>query len=108
MKIVLLIGKIESPTVVRRKLPVEFGNTTLSVVSIQATFDRFRQNGTVEDRERSGRPSKMTEEKIDEVRDVVQNESNPSVYVVATACSIPPTTTYKIMTKYLSLEPYKV
>ena len=57
---------------------------------------------------RSGRPSKITEEKVDEVRDVIQNEPQSSVRVVATACSIPPTTTHRIMTEYLSLKPYKV
>jgi hypothetical protein len=108
IKIVLLMAKFESPTVVRRKLQIEFGNKTPSVVSIQATFERFCETGTVEDRERSGRPSTISEEKIDEVRDVIESEPHPSVRVVATACSIPPTTAHRIMTEYLSLKPYKV
>lgn len=108
IKIVLLMAKFESSTIVRRKLQVEFGNKTPSVVSIQATFERFCETGTVEDRERSGRPSKITEEKIDEVYDVLQNEPQSSVRVVATACSIRPTTAHKIMTEYLSMKPYKM
>ncbi|CAF1525998.1 unnamed protein product [Rotaria magnacalcarata] len=80
IKIVLLMVKFESSTVVRRKLQVEFGNKTPSVVSIQPTFERFCETGTVEDRERSGRPSKITEEKIDEVSDVLKNEPQSSVH----------------------------
>ena len=63
---------------------------------------------TVEDRERPRRPSKITEEKIDEVREVRENEPQSCVRVVATACSIPPTTAYRIMTEYLFLKPCKV
>jgi hypothetical protein len=46
IKMVLLMAKFESPMVVRRKLQVEFGNKTPSVVSIQATFERFCETGT--------------------------------------------------------------
>ncbi len=60
--------------VVKRKLQVEFGKKTPIEVTIKATLERFCETGTVEDRERPGRSSKITEEKIDEVRDVLGNE----------------------------------
>ena len=108
IKIVLLMAKFESPVVVRRKLQVEFGKNTPTEVCIKATFDRFCATGTVEDRDHSGRPSKITEQMIEEVHDVVQNQPQSSVRAVATACSIPKTTAHRIMKEYLLLKPYKV
>jgi transposase len=94
--------------VVRRKLQVEFGKNIPTEAWIKRTSDRFCETGTVEDREHPGRPSKTTEENIDEVRDVIQNEPQSSVRAVATNCSVPPTTAYRIMSEYLALEPFKV
>ena len=108
IEIVLLMAKFESPVVVKRKLHVEFGNETSSKFSIRATFERFCETGTVQDRERSGRPPKITEETIDEVHVVRENEPHLSIRVVVTACSILLTTAYRIMTEYLSLKPYKL
>ena len=100
--------KFDSATVVQRKLWAEFGKNTPGLTCIKDTFQRFCETGTVEDRERSGRPSKITEEKIDEVSDVLENEPQSSVRSVAIVCSIPSTTAHRIMTEHLSLKPYKV
>lgn len=107
IKIVLLMAKFESPVMVRRKLQLEFGQDTPSEDTISRTFHRFCETGTVEDRSRSGRPSTIDEEKVDEVHDFCTTESTTSVRAVAAACSIPRTTAYRIMTEYLSLKPYK-
>ena len=37
-------------------------------------FDRFCATDTVEDREHLGRPSKITEQKSDEICDVIEDE----------------------------------
>jgi transposase len=74
IQIVLLMAKYESPAIVRRKLQVEFGRSIPSEGCITATFQRFCETGTVEDKERSGRPSKIAEEKIEEVHDVIENQ----------------------------------
>ena len=108
IKIVLLIAKFESSTVVKRKLWTEFGKNTPGETTIRETFQRFCETGTVEDRERPGRPSEITEEKVDEVAEVIENEAQSSVRSVATACAIPRTTAHRIMTEHLSLKPYKV
>ncbi len=94
IKIVFLMAKFESPIVVKRKLQVEFGKNTPSENCIKFTLQRFYETGTVEDRERSGRTSKITEEKVDEVHDVVGNESQSTILAVAIACSIPRTTAH--------------
>ena len=102
------MAKYESAAVVRRKLQIEFGRSTPSEGYITVTFQRFCDTGTVEDKERSGRPSKITEEKIEEVCDVIENDPQSSVRTVAATCSIPTTTAHRIMTEYLSLKPYKM
>ncbi|CAF3003342.1 unnamed protein product [Rotaria sp. Silwood2] len=102
------MAKFGSPVVVRRKLQVEFGKNAPTEVCIKATFDRFCATGSIEDREHPGTQSKITEEKIDEVRDVIQDEPQSSVRAVATACSIPPTTAHRIMREYLLLKPFKI
>ena len=52
--------------------------------AFKRTFDCFCAIGAVEDREHPGRPSKITEQKIDEVCDVIQDEPQSSVRTVAT------------------------
>ena len=108
IKIVLLMAKFELSTVVERKLWTEFGKNTPGETTIKEIFQCFCETGTVKDRERPGRPSEITEEKIDEVAEVIENEPQSSVRSVATACSIPRTTAHRIMTEYVSLKPYKV
>ncbi|CAF3484969.1 unnamed protein product [Rotaria socialis] len=82
------MAKFESSTVVKRKQWAEFGKNTPGETAIREIFQRFCEAGTVEDRERPGRPSEITEEKIDEVAEVIENEPQSSVRSVATACSI--------------------
>ena len=76
--------------------------------AFKRTFDRFCAIGAVEDREHPGRPSKITEQKIDEVRDVIQDEPQSSVRAIARTCSILPTTAYRLMSEYLGLKPFKM
>ena len=102
------MAKFDSPAIVKRQLQPEFGQKTSREDCITRTFQRFCETGTVEDRPRSGRPQKITEEKIDEVYDVCATERHTSVRAVATACSISRPIAYRITTEYLSLKPYKV
>ena len=76
-------------------------------IALWQCFKRFCEIGTVENWERSARPSKITEEKIDKVHHVTENQQRISVQTVATICSIFRATAYRIMTEYLSLTPYK-
>ncbi|CAF3566716.1 unnamed protein product [Rotaria sp. Silwood1] len=94
--------------VVKRKLQTEFDKNRPNETCIRRIFQRFWETGAVKDRERPGRPSEITEEKVDEVHDVCESELQLCVRAVGTACSIPRTTAHRIMTEYLSLKPYKV
>jgi hypothetical protein len=73
IKIVLLMAKFESHIVVKRKLSIDFGKNTPRKDCIKNTFERFCETDTVQDRERSGRSSKIIEEKLDEIHGVFKN-----------------------------------
>ena len=97
---VLIMSKFESSGVVRRKLEVELGRSTSIDGAIRATFQRFCETGAVEEKEYSGRPSKM----IEEVRDVIENQSQLNVRTVTITYFNSPA----IMTQHLSLKLYKM
>ncbi|CAF2265044.1 unnamed protein product [Rotaria magnacalcarata] len=78
------MAKFDSATVVQRKLRVEFGINTRGLARIKDAFERFCETGTVEDRERSGRPSSISEETIDKVSDALKDKPQSSVRSVAT------------------------
>ena len=99
IKIVLLMTTVESAVIVRRTLQAEFGQDTSSEATIRRTFQCVCEAGTVQDRQRSGKPSTITEDKIDKVRDVCATEPNSIVRGVATAYSTPQTTAYRIVTE---------
>ncbi|CAF3178071.1 unnamed protein product [Rotaria socialis] len=80
IKIVLLMAKFESPVAVRRQLQTEFGTNVSTKTCTTKIFERFCETGTVEDRERFGRPSKITEEKVDEVHDVFLKVNHNQVF----------------------------
>ena len=94
IKIALLMGKFQSLTTVKRKLQAEFGKQTPSFNCIKDVFERFTETGTVEDRERSERPSVITEETVEKVHYVCEAERRQSVRTVAAVCAIPKTTVH--------------
>ena len=108
IKIAPLMAKLESSVVIRRKLQAEFGKYTSTEACIKRSFDRFCATAKVEDREHRGRPSKITAQKFNEVRDVTQDEPQSSVRAVSTACSILAITAYRIMSESLGLKPFKM
>ena len=107
IKIVLLMGKFESLTTVKRKLQAEFRKQTPSLNCIKDVFELFTETGTVEDRERSGRSSVIKEEAVEKVHYGCEAERRQSVRTVAAACAIPKTTMHRIMREHLLLKPYK-
>ena len=105
IKVVLLMGKFESLTTVKRKLRAEFGKQAPSLNCIKDVFERFTETEAVEDRERSGRPSVITEETVEKVHDVCEAERRQSVRTVAASCAIPKSTVRRIMREHLLLKP---
>ena len=62
--------KFESSVIVKRTLQAEFGHDTPNEDTIRRRFQCFCKTDTVEDHQCSVRPSTITEEKVDEIRDV--------------------------------------
>ena len=102
IKIVSLIVKFEWPTIVQRKREAEFGKNAPKKDCIIETFQRFCETGTVENGERSGRPSKLTEEKFMTILKI--NNKQVSTLLQRLAL-ISRATAHEIMTEYLSLKP---
>ena len=74
MKIVLLMVTFESSTIVQLKLETEFGKNAPKKDCITATLQCFCEIGTIENREHSGTPSRITEERTNEANDVTENQ----------------------------------
>ena len=94
------MAKFESLTVVKRKLKSDFGKNTTTEHGIRTIFERFCEIGTVEERSRSGRPTAINQEKVDEVNDFLRTHRGSSIRSVAEPSLIPQTTIYRIRTEH--------
>jgi transposase len=61
------MAKLESATAVRRTLQRGNVSDIPNEKTIRHIYDKFLETGSVEDRERPGRPSSVTEEKKEEI-----------------------------------------
>jgi len=71
IEIVLMMARLESPSSVRRYFQRESISNVPSEKPIKTVYDKFIETGSVLDRRRSGRPSLITEEKLDEIEAAV-------------------------------------
>ena len=101
IKIVLLMAKVESVIVVKRKRQNDFGKNTSTEYGIRTRFERFCESGSVENRSRSGGPTGINQEKVDVVDDFLQTHPGSNVRSVTGVPSILHTTTYRIRTEHL-------
>ena len=67
IRIVILMTKSEPATAVRRTLQRENVSDIPTERTIRYIYDKFLETGSVEDRQRLGRPSSVTEEKEEEI-----------------------------------------
>ena len=88
--------KFESPTIVQRKLKAEVDKNAPKKDCIIANFVKLVRS---KNWKRSGRSSTITEEKIDEVHHVVEDQQRTDVRTVARACPSFRTTAHQIITK---------
>jgi hypothetical protein len=71
IKIVVLMAKLESPTLVRRQLQHKNVDDVPTVATIKRIYNKFLETGSVKDRDRSGRPASTIPEKITEISEVL-------------------------------------
>lgn len=76
--------------------------------TVRALIARFRRNGSVADDERSGRPSILSEEKMEEISRVMTDTPSKSVRRLSAEVNIGKTTAHKALRQELHLFPYKV
>lgn len=80
VQVVLLYAKFESFVEVQRKWRTMFATEPPSRPTIQSLVEKFKETGSVHDREKSGRPhSAVTEEAIENVTELLDNSRNMSI-----------------------------
>ena len=71
IKIVLAMAKLNHPKLVIRHFQRENLRVIPCEKTISRVFDKFLETGSIHDRERSGRPTTATDEKVDEIDEVL-------------------------------------
>jgi hypothetical protein len=106
IQIVLLMAKLESPTRVIREMQRQGDKNVPERHAITSIYEKFLETGSVEDRSRSGRPSTITDEIVDEVEQILDEEPLNSVRNVARAASLSKYQAHRIMRDILGFKPY--
>ena len=82
IQVVILMAKYESPVMVIRELQRR-GTTNISERhAITSIYQKFLETGSVGDRAHTGRPT-ITEDKVQEIQQILDNEPVNSVRSVA-------------------------
>lgn len=76
--------------------------------SVKHCIDRFRETGSVSRKEGSGRPTKRTEEVIENVRQVMEEAPRTSLRRLSQQVQLSVTTCHTILRKDIHLYPYRL
>jgi hypothetical protein len=106
IQIVLLMAKFESPIMVIRELQRREATDIPNRHSITAIYEKFLETGSVQDKIRTGRPSTITEEKIQEVEEILEVEPVNNVTSVAQDANITRYKAHRIMRDIIGYKPY--
>lgn len=106
IKIVLLMAKLESPTEVQRHLKTENLSDVPSRHTITDIFNKFKETGSVKDRERTGRPPVATDEVKAEITQIVENNPANSVRNIAQEINASKSVVHRTMRDILGYKPY--
>ena len=108
VRIVVLMAKFESPRETRRALQRENTPDIPTEKAIKNIQDKFLETGSVQDRERSGRSSSMTEEKKQEIIEVLENTPMTTIQSVSQEVNISKLVVHRTMRYVLKYKPYKM
>ena len=97
IQVVILMAKYESPIMVIRELQRRGKTNIPERHSITSIYQKFLKTGSVIDRARTGRPSTITKAKVQEVQQILDNESVNSVRSVARKANISKYQAHQIM-----------
>jgi len=100
------MAKFESPIMVIRELRRQGAAEIPERHTITSIYQRFLENGSVEDRTRSGRPSTITEDTINEVEEALNREPQTSLRKIAREMNISKDKTHRIIRDIIGFKPY--
>lgn len=100
------MAKYESPVMVIRELQRRGTTRIPERHTITSIYQKFLETGSVEDLSRSGKPSTITENKVEEVEEILENEPVNSVRSLARQATISPYQARRIMREFLGYKPY--
>ena len=75
----ILIAKYESPVTIIRELQRRETTNIPEMYSITSVYQKFLETSSVGDRTHTGRPSTITEDKVQEIQQILDNEPVNSV-----------------------------
>ncbi len=108
IRIVILMAKLESATAVRRTLQRENVSDIPTEKTIRHIYDKFLETGSVEDRERPGRPSSVTEEKKEEIVEALAKTPMTSIRRLSQEVNMSTSLVHHTMRYVLKYKPYKM
>jgi hypothetical protein len=106
IQLVVLMAKLESPIIVIRELQRRGTTNIPSRHTITSIYQKFLEIGSVEDRAHTGRPSTITEDKVEEVQQILDNQPVNSVRNVAREANISRYQAHGIMRDFIGYKPY--
>ncbi|CAF1537495.1 unnamed protein product, partial [Didymodactylos carnosus] len=108
IQIVLMMANLEYPSLVRRHFHRENLPNIPSEKTMKTIFNKFSETGSIYDQERSGRPSSATDEKFEEIVEVLSDNPTISVRNIARKVNISKSVVHRTMREMLGFKPYKM
>ena len=108
IQIVLLMAKLECPTLIRRHSQRQNVGSVPSQNAIWNIFDKCLETGSTDDRERSGRPKSATAEKVKEILEILKNTPANLVRTVSAEVDVSKSVVRRVMRTVFGFKPYKM
>ncbi|CAF1240464.1 unnamed protein product [Didymodactylos carnosus] len=106
VQVVILMAKYESPVMVIRELRRRGTTNIPERRTVTSIYQKFLETGSVGDRAHTGRPSTITEDKAQEIQQILDDEPMNSVRTVAREANISKYQTHQIMRDIIGYKPY--
>ena len=108
IRIVLLFAKFESVTAVKRALISEGWKESPADNSIRSVYNRFCQNGSIEDLPRPGRPKFFQETQKTMIKGILAENPKATLNEITAQVDIGKTTIFNFMHLELNVKSYKI
>ncbi|CAF0957579.1 unnamed protein product [Didymodactylos carnosus] len=106
IQVVILMAKYESPVMVIRELRHRGTTNIPERHTVTSIYQKFLETGSVGDHAHTGRPSTITEDKVQEIQQILDDEPMNSVRTVTREANISKYQTHQIMRDIIGYKPY--